>query len=64
MQHDGDSLVSSVSTRLTAAGYVLDESREMWRHRQTNRMLDAKVAETLTFDALLRWIVAGHGYAP
>jgi hypothetical protein len=64
VQSDGEGLVSVVAARLTAAGYILDEGREMWRHQQTNRMLDAKLAETLTFDELLRWIVAGYGYVP
>jgi hypothetical protein len=42
------------------SGYVLDESRDMWRHRQTNRMLDPRVAKTMTFEQLLRWIVDGY----
>jgi hypothetical protein len=53
-------LVSVAAARLTGAGYVLDESRDMWRHRQTNRMLDPRVAKTMTFEQLLRWIVDGY----
>jgi hypothetical protein len=61
---DEDSLVSGLATRLTAAGYVLDEGRDVWSHRKTNRMLDARIAQTMSVDELLRWIVAGHDYAP
>ena len=64
MQSDGDGFVSLVATRLTGAGYVLDADRETWRHRETNRMLDAGIAETLTFEQLLRWIVDGHRFVP
>ena len=42
---------------LTEAGYVLDE--DTWRHRKTNRMINATVAENLTFDQLSRWIDVG-----
>ena len=64
VQTDGDSLVTVAATRLTGAGYVLDEGHDMWRHRKTNRMLDARVAETMTFEELLRWIVGGYAYVP
>ena len=62
MKSDGDALAPEVSARLTAAGYVLEDNGDTWRHAETNRMLHAQVAGILTPEQLMHWIEAGDGY--
>jgi hypothetical protein len=47
-------------SRLTAAGYVLDEAFDLWMHPELDRALDARIAARLTLDQLDEWIAAGR----